>query len=57
MELCFGKCDNDVKYLNKKDFDLGLEVVEDVFELERLYNNTCPELINCINIIKKHFVA
>ena len=56
-ELGFEKCDNDVKYLNKKDFDLGLEVVEDVFELEKLYNNTCPELINCINIIKKHFVA
>ena len=55
-ELGFGKCDNDVKYLNKKDFDLGLEVVEDVFELERIYKNTDSQLINCINIIKKHFV-
>ena len=56
-ELGFGQCDNDVKYLNKKDFDLGLEVVEDVFELERIYNNTDRQLIECINIIKKHFVG
>jgi glycosyltransferase involved in cell wall biosynthesis len=54
-ELGFGKCENDVKYLNKKDFDLGLEVVEAVFELERIYNNTSPSLINCINIIKNYF--
>ena len=56
-ELGFGQCDNDVKHLNKKDFDLGLEVVEDVFELERIYHNTAPELINCINTIKKYFVV
>jgi glycosyltransferase involved in cell wall biosynthesis len=48
----FGLCGNETKYLNKKDFDLGLEVVEAVFELERIYKNTAPELINCINTIK-----
>jgi hypothetical protein len=54
-ELGFGNCENDVKHLNKKDFDLGLEVVETVFELERIYKNTAPELIDCINKIKKYF--
>ena len=54
-ELGFGQCENDVKYLNKKDFDLGLEVVEAVFELERIYNNTSPLLIECINKIKKYY--
>jgi glycosyltransferase involved in cell wall biosynthesis len=48
----FGLCGNETKYLNKKDFDLGLEVVEAVFELERIYKNTAPELIKCINTIK-----
>ena len=54
-ELGFGQCENDVKHLNKKDFDLGLEVVEAVFELERIYKNTAPALIECINIIKKYY--
>ena len=54
-ELGFGQCENDVKYLNRKDFDLGLEVVEAVFELERIYKNTAPVLIDCINKIKKYY--
>lgn len=54
-ELGFGHCENDAKYLNKKEFDLGLEVVEAVFELERIYKNTAPELINCIKKIKKYY--
>ena len=54
-ELGFGQCDNDVKHLNRKDFDLGLEVVEDILELERIYKNTAPELIECINKIKKYY--
>ena len=54
-ELGFGHCERDVKYLNKKDFDLGLEVVEAIFELERIYKNTAPELINCIKKIKKYY--
>jgi glycosyltransferase involved in cell wall biosynthesis len=52
-ELGFiSRCGNEAKYLNKKDYDLGLEVVEAVFELERIYKNTAPELIKCINKIK-----
>ena len=54
-ELGFGFCDVHVKNLNKKDFDLGLEVVEAVFELERIYKNTAPELIECIKRIQKYY--
>ena len=54
-ELGFGKCDYDVKYLSKGDLDLGLEVVEAVFELERRYKNTAPQLIQCINKIKQYY--
>ena len=52
------ECEQDeiqVKNLNKINLDLGLEVVEAVFELERIYNNTAPELIDCIKKIKKHY--
>ena len=52
-ELGHGHCENEVKYLNKKHIDLGLEVVEAVFELERIYNNTAHELIDCIKKLKK----
>jgi len=52
-ELGLGKCENDANYLNKKDFDLGLEIVEAILELERIDNNTVPVLIECINKIKK----
>ena len=55
-ELGFGSCDRDVKLLNRKDFDLGLEVVEIVYELERIYKNTAPQLISCIDTIKKYYV-
>ena len=54
-ELAFGECEKDVKNLNKKDIDLGLEVVEAVFELERIYHNTAHELIDCIKKIKKYY--
>jgi len=54
-ELGFGHCEIDVKYLNKKEFNLGLEVVEAIFELERIYNNTAHELIECIKRIKKYY--
>ena len=52
------ECEQDeiqVKNLNKINLDLGLEVVEAIFELERIYNNTAPELIDCIKKIKKHY--
>ena len=54
-ELGFGQCERHVKNLNKINFDLGLEVVEAVLELERIYNNTAPELINCIKKIQKYY--
>ena len=54
-EFGFGHCEIHVKNLNKKDFDLGLEVVEAVFELERIYKNTAAELIECITKIKKYY--
>ena len=54
-ELGFGHCEIDVKYLNKKEINLGLEIVEAVFELERIYNNTAHELIKCIKRIKKYY--
>ena len=54
-ELGFGHCEKHVKNLNKIDFDLGLEVVEAVFELERIYKNTAPQLIQCIKKIKKYY--
>jgi glycosyltransferase involved in cell wall biosynthesis len=54
-ELGFGHCETNVKNLNKKNIDLGLEVVEAVFELERIYNNTASELIDCIKKIKKYY--
>jgi len=54
-ELGSGYCEKDVKYLNKKEFDLGLEVIEAVFELERIYKNTSPQLIKCIKKIKRYY--
>ena len=54
-EIGFGKCDNDVQYLNKNEFDLGLEVVEAIFELERIYKNTSPMLLECAKKILKHY--
>ena len=56
-ELGFGSCEIHVKYLNKINFDLGFEVVEAIFELERIYKNTAPELIACIKKIKKYYVT
>jgi glycosyltransferase involved in cell wall biosynthesis len=54
-ELGFGHCESHVKNLNKKNIDLGLEVVEAVFELERIYKNTASELIDCIKKIKTYY--
>ena len=51
-------CDHDeiqIKNLNKINLDLGFEIVEAVFELERIYKNTAPELIDCIKKIKKYY--
>ena len=54
-ELGFGHCEIHVKNLNKINIDLGLEVVEAVLELERIYKNTASELIDCIKKIKKYY--
>ena len=54
-ELRFDHGEIHIKNLNKINFDLGLEVVEAVLELERIYNNTAPELIDCIKKIKKYY--
>ena len=54
-ELEFSHCEGNAKNLNKIDFDLGLEVVEVVFELERIYKNTAPELIKCFKKIRKYY--
>ena len=50
-----GKCGNLYSHANRNDFSLGLQVVEAVFELERKYNNTAPELITCVNKFKNYF--
>jgi len=54
-ELEFSHCERNAKNLNKLNFDLGLEVVEAVFELEKTYKNTAPELIYCMKKIKKYY--
>ena len=56
-EWGFAKCGSEVTALNRnKDIDLLYEVLEVIFELERIYNNTCQELLNCANDIKKYFL-
>ncbi len=55
-ELNFvGGCGKIYSHANRNDFSLGLQVVEAVFELERMYNNTAPELITCVNKFKNYF--
>ena len=55
-ELTFNyNCEYIAENLNKNDIDLGMQIVEAVIELERIYKNTNPELINCINILKNKF--
>ena len=54
-ELGFGHCEVHAKNLNKINIDLGLEVVEAVLELERIYKNTASELLDFIKKIKKYY--
>jgi len=54
-EFEFNNFEGNVQNLNKIDFDLGLEVVEVIFELERIYKNTAPELINFFKKVKKFY--
>ena len=54
-ELSFlAKCYDEIKYLKRDEYDLGFEVVEDIFELERVYNNTASELLKCADQILKY---
>ena len=54
-EWGFEKCGSEVIYLDKSDMNLLLEVLEAIYELERIYKNTYKELLDCTFIIKKHF--
>ena len=54
-EWGFEKCGSEVIYLDKSDMNLLLEVLEAIYELERIYKNTYKELLDCTFIIKKYF--
>ena len=41
--------------IDRDDIDLLQEVVEAIFELEKLYKNTCKELLECANKIKNQY--
>ena len=48
-------CGSEVIFLDNKYIDLLLEVLEVIYELERLYKNTCKELLDCTIRIKNYF--
>ena len=48
-------CGSEAYYLDKIDFDLLLEVLEVIYEIERVYRNTCRELLRCTRKIKRRF--
>ena len=54
-EFGFKGCGSEVRSLNRKEIDLLYEVLEAIFELERLFKNTFKELLVCANNIKKYF--
>ena len=54
-ELGFRGCGSDVRSLNRKEIDLLYEVLEAIFELERIFKNTVKELLVCANNIKRYF--
>ena len=54
-ELGFNKCGSEVMGLNRNEIDLLYEVLEVIFELERLFKNTVKELLECAKNIKRHF--
>jgi glycosyltransferase involved in cell wall biosynthesis len=54
-EFGFKSCGSDVRSLNRKEIDLLYEVLEAIFELERLFKNTIKELLVCANNIKRYF--
>ena len=54
-EWGFAGCGSEVMSLDRSDIDLLQEVLEVIFELERLYKNTDKNLLECANKIKNHF--
>ena len=46
-------CGSEAYYTDKNDFDLLLEVIEVIYEIERVYRNTCKELLRCTYKIKR----
>lgn len=54
-EWGFKNCGSEVIYLDKKYLDLLQEVLEVIDELEKLFNNTSKELIECTKKIKNFF--
>jgi glycosyltransferase involved in cell wall biosynthesis len=54
-EWGFGYCGSEVRFLDRSEMDLLLEVLEVIDELERIYKNTDKELLSCENKIKKNF--
>lgn len=54
-EFQFGGCGELIRHLNKNEFDLGAEVLEVILELQKIYNNTAPELLSSANIFLNRF--
>ena len=48
-------CGSEVRELNRNEIDLLYEVLEVIFELQRLFKNTARELLKCTKKIKKYF--
>ena len=54
-ELSIYKCGSEISGLKRDEIDLLYEVIEAIFELERLYKNTVKELLTCANNLKQNF--
>ena len=53
QEWGFHFCGSEAFYTDKNDFDLLFEVLELIYEIERVYRNTCKELLRCTYKIKR----
>ena len=54
-EWGFSRCSAEVMYLTRDHIDLLQEVIEVIDALEKKYNNTAKELLECVIKIKKKF--
>ena len=50
----FAWCGSEARYTEEKDIDLLKEVLEVIYELERIYKNTDKRLLECANEIKRN---